>query len=427
MDTKIGCFIHSTNAPIWKDEMLISLIKTIQSNGLLDVLDFLFVSNIGAPLDERKICGMHPKIRVQNYSSDLSLFENVTLKTMHAFSKINPDHRLLYLHTKGVSHEKNSADIKGILSWNRYALCCVVEQYNACLQLLSVYDTIGCQFTNDYENPPHYSGNFWWATSKYISSLPVDVLKQKYDAEFWLMRNKPLFYNIFNLSYMYENDWCTSGYTSLVPYQMKSKIVYCKLEPSEIGLSDQLYSLVNCLIIANSFDCLTMVIVYGKSDDSDVLDYKQMNAFLEPYNVVLFSKDQVKLDICSVHFGLYDKKIVDVTHVVKERFFSCDNNQLIIPRGTNFNTFCEDPCSNEKKLIYVCYTLNGIEYKSVFDETIVRDMRPIQLDFKNYTHVGSNYSPDVWYLFTSIDKFPQKTPMFNLFLKNLKKHTIQDI
>lgn len=423
--SKIGCFIHSTNMAIWNDEMLISLILNIEGNGLLDALDFLFISNIGTPLDEQKICGMHPKIRVQNYSSDLSLFENVTLKTMHAFAKLNQDYKLFYMHTKGVSHEKNSEFMKGILSWNRYTLCCLVEQYKACLQLLNTYDTVGCQFTNDDTNTPHYSGNFWWTTSKYISSLSVYDLKLKHDAEFWLMRNKPLFYNVLSLYHMYQNDWLYINYKHLISSRMKSNIVYCKFGSSGIGLFNQLYSLVNSMIIADSDRHTTIIVdsfltdihtnIY--CDSAEVIDYQEMRDFLSPYNISLINKQQVLLGISSVQFGLYGKKIVDVTQVVKEKFFH--NNQLVIPRGTDFNTYCDDPCRGERKMIYVSYTLNDREFKFVFDETIVRDCRPLLLDFKDYTHVGTNYNPDVWLSLTSIDQFPQHRSLFNHFLKNI--------
>lgn len=425
--SKIGCFIHSTNMAIWKDEMLTSLIQNIQSNRLLEELDFLFISNIGDPLDEQKICGMHPKIRVQNVSSDLGLFENVTLKTMHAFSKIYPDHKLLYLHTKGVSYEKNHVFVKGILSWNQYALHCLVEQYKTCLHLLNTYDTVGCQFTKDDTNPPHYSGNFWWATSKYISSLSVYNLKQKYDAEFWLMQRKPLFYNIFSLNHMYENVWSYDGYKQLIPQRMKSNIVYCKLGFSGLGLFNQLYSLVNSMIVANSSETHTVVIVDSFLTDiqsniycepDEVLDFDQMNSFLRPYNISIINKWRVQIEIVSVHFGLYDKNIVDITKIVKEQFFHGEN-QLIFPKGTDFNSFCVDPCCGEHKLIYVNYLLNGHEFQSVFDETVIRDRRTMILDFKYYSHVENNYYSDVWYTMISIKDFPQHRSLFDCFLKNI--------
>jgi hypothetical protein len=424
---KVGCFIHSTNMPIWKDEILISLIHSLQLSGLLDALDFLFISNIGAPLDEKKICGMHPKIRVQHNSSDLNLFENVTIKTLHAFSRMNPDYKLLYLHTKGVSHEKNGIYTKGILSWNKYVLYCLSDQYKACLKLLNVYDTVGSQYTNDETNPPHYSGNFWWATSKYISSLSVHDLKLKYDAEFWLMRNNPTFYNIFSLHGMYENVWDYSGYSHFIPQRMKSKIVYCKFSTYGTGLFNQLYSLVNSMIIAaETTETHTIVIVESFltdihsnnfCDSAEILHYDQMNEFLRPYNISIINKAKVKINISTVYFGLYEKRITNITDIVKTKFFH--DNQLIIPRGTDFNIYCEDPCRGERKLIYVNYTLNGHEFSSVFDEGVVREIRSAHLDFKDYTHVSRNYYSDVWYSFIGIGKFPQHRTLCNTFLKNI--------
>jgi hypothetical protein len=146
-----------------------------------------------------------------------------------------------------------------------------------------------------------------------------------------------------------------------------------------------------------------------------------MNHFLLPYNISIVNAQRVKLNLVSAFFGLSGKRIVNITNVVKETFVH-DNTRLTIPLGTDFNTLAEDPCPGERKLIYVNYTLNGHEFQSVFDETVIRDFRPSILDFKDYSHVDRTYCPDVWHSLTSIDQFPQHRSLFNTFLKEIAFH-----
>ena len=43
----------------------------------------------------------------------------------------------------------------------------------------------------------HYSGNFWWATTDYLATLP-DCINQKAEAEFWLHRGNPKYQVLHN-------------------------------------------------------------------------------------------------------------------------------------------------------------------------------------------------------------------------------------
>ena len=63
-----------------------------------------------------------------------------------------------------------------------------VDQHTTCDKLLKSYDVIGC----NYHVLPnaHFSGNFWWATSKYIKSLTKIKSNIRHDAEWWILSNK---------------------------------------------------------------------------------------------------------------------------------------------------------------------------------------------------------------------------------------------
>jgi hypothetical protein len=91
----------------------------------------------------------------------------------------------------------------------------LVEEYKNCISILDEkYDTVGCDYSIDldqrifngyhpYPPPPHYSGNFWWANSNYLKTLPKLCIQppERNAPEFWLFQNNPNFYNL-HLSHM---------------------------------------------------------------------------------------------------------------------------------------------------------------------------------------------------------------------------------
>lgn len=217
MDSKAVCFLHSSNLDLRKIEILDYLIAYIQSSGLLDHLEYIFINNIGAEIptnhyDNRKII-------VMNYSSNTDLFENCTLRQMYFFSQYHPDYKILYLHTKGVGYRVSDPFFIGVRDWVDFMLYCLVDSYTGCLEMLDYTDVVGVNYRNRmfYENPDHFSGNFWWANSNYIKTNSVYKLTNKYDAEFWLFQNQPTFVNIHTCPYgHYENAYPRDNYTTTV-------------------------------------------------------------------------------------------------------------------------------------------------------------------------------------------------------------------
>ena len=47
----------------------------------------------------------------------------------------------------------------------------IIRRYDMCISTLDMgYDCCGCNW--DELPQPHFSGNFWWATSSHIKNLP---------------------------------------------------------------------------------------------------------------------------------------------------------------------------------------------------------------------------------------------------------------
>lgn len=243
-DTNIVCFLHSCNLSIWGTEILDDMVSHLKRCGLMDSLKYLFINNVGSKLDANIYSSIDPKIIVTNYCADSNIFENCTLRQLYLFSQFNPDYKILYLHTKGVSYPKNHEFVPGILDWSRFMLYCLTDKYRECLEILDYVDTVGCNYRTGVNccNPSHFSGNFWWATSNYIRTTSVYELTLKHDAEFWLFRGDPSFVNIHTCPYgNYENTYKIDQYADIVSMKLKYIISNLKSQVTILYGTDGFY------------------------------------------------------------------------------------------------------------------------------------------------------------------------------------------
>jgi len=113
-----------------------------------------------------------------------NLFEGQTLKEIQTYSKIN-DGYVLYLHSKGMLHAVNSYQTAPTTDWRHYMNYWCVERWQDCIKKLEE-DQVDLVSTNWSRDPyPHFKGNFWWADTNYIKTLP-NVLNRSlyYDEKF---------------------------------------------------------------------------------------------------------------------------------------------------------------------------------------------------------------------------------------------------
>lgn len=173
------CFLHSCYTDTL--DVLNRLINLITNTKLLDKLDYVFVINIG-----NRITYDHEKIKIINYSSNITLFEKPTINLLCNFSKymdsIDNECNILYLHTKG-THSKGQQ----IEDWKDLMLYFLVEKWEYCINYLKGYTSIG---VNYLPNPsPHYSGNFWWSKTSYVKNKNLVLSDARHDCE-WYILNK---------------------------------------------------------------------------------------------------------------------------------------------------------------------------------------------------------------------------------------------
>ncbi len=183
---KAVCFIHSCHLPnsaagTEKLDLILDAVLKVKE------LEVITINNIGLRLDHAKYEAMDPRIIVVHCSDNPLEFELPTLRLMHEFSLNSPNTKILYVHTKGISYPKGDSRYEPGLDWINYMLYFLCEKSETCLKLLDTHDVVGCNFS---ELPkPHFSGNFWWTTAKYLKGLDTGLLTDKMSAEWWLLSN----------------------------------------------------------------------------------------------------------------------------------------------------------------------------------------------------------------------------------------------
>jgi len=191
---KIFCVIHSCTLQTTGTNVLDYIVEVINKTGFIDVVDNVFINNIGLPIENKY---QNNKYIVTNYSENTQLFEYPSLNNVKTIALNNPDSNILYLHTKGISHT-NKNRLNYIADWTNMMLYFLVEKHSECINKLNEgYDTVGCNYsykTSIY--PTHFSGNFWWSKSTYINKLHLldENNVEKPYSEFWLFTENPSYY-----------------------------------------------------------------------------------------------------------------------------------------------------------------------------------------------------------------------------------------
>jgi hypothetical protein len=157
------------------------------------------------------------------------------------------------------------------------------------------------------------------------------------------------------------------------------------------GFTNQLFSLITSILIAYYNKNKVVVIDYFSNDFSknsyscisQILDLKKINFFLkEKYDLIIVDKYDVNFELNQIFYGTLDNNI-EITDIIKKMFFK--NGNLIIPKSTDFNLICGDPCVGVKKHIFLKYIINGFLIEELHEENLLND---VIIDFfnTNYQH-----------------------------------------
>jgi len=173
---------HALN--ILEDQM-----SALQSSGLAKASAFTFIGCNGFESDLVPILMHAPgDCTVKHFPKGQS--EIPTMDSMRQWCKINPGYNVFYHHIKGVSHGPTDPYKK----WRQCMERVCVHQWRQCVMALEDgFDSCGAHWLTPEHNGlvtiPMWGGNFWWATSDFVATLPEfheDTHENRFEAESWI-------------------------------------------------------------------------------------------------------------------------------------------------------------------------------------------------------------------------------------------------
>lgn len=122
--------------------------------------------------------------------------ERPTINFLHQWSKQHPGWAVCYHHMKGASLH---GDVYG--KWRRCMERAVIWNWASCYaDICAGIQTVGAHWIDPQKNPiggttGYWGGNFWWAKSDFLSTLPAlpnhpDTNGKCYWAELWIGGNR---------------------------------------------------------------------------------------------------------------------------------------------------------------------------------------------------------------------------------------------
>lgn len=210
----IGQFGESDNwISMYNDQ-----IDALKESGLYDATQFieLFVKG-QSPVSIENI---YDKVNNITYMGDLEEDRSTNRKLYRAyvqimqriwaFSNANPEYKVLFFHSIGVSHSDDGIH-KRSAEFRKYFEKLVIHHWKECVEILDHYDCAGPEYIPNATfrggeiqfAAPHYQGFFWWANANYLKQLDPcyfyqNVSWQPYLCELWIGSGNPKAYCFYN-------------------------------------------------------------------------------------------------------------------------------------------------------------------------------------------------------------------------------------
>jgi len=196
MDIYFHCYCFGSYASV-----LYNKYKKINNSELLKNIDnfYVIVSNTQERHKDflQQFSTLSNKIKIINLSNPVFNDESDTLNfILQKSNDSSTNRRILYLHTKGVTRSHQLVK-KNVDAWVEYLDLYNIHKWKECVDALDTHDVAGGLYESS--NPKHFSGNFWWANTNYIKTLP-EITEKNYKlfnrGEFWILSNTDKIYPV---------------------------------------------------------------------------------------------------------------------------------------------------------------------------------------------------------------------------------------
>lgn len=131
-----------------------------------------------------------------------NIYEGSTLATLHKYCQSVQDEYIVYYHTKGSSNISPEAKL-----WRQLLDEIMINQWQMRYHDIQGYDAIGVEDSGPLNI---FSGNYFWAKSNYIATLPcpLENFTDRYSFEAWLFLNNPQTKTVFSANHKdFYNDY----------------------------------------------------------------------------------------------------------------------------------------------------------------------------------------------------------------------------
>ncbi len=187
LNRKIYGYWHIYAVNHWQEVVKEQLAELIKS-GLYDASDMIYVGCSGDFDKIKSLLCNHGKFEFLDCGAG-DHYEFPTLYILEINARTQQPFYCYYIHAKGVSHKTEPRKTESYW-FRKYLQHYVIGRWNDCLQAIKDgCDTAGAQWVGEGEFNRHYRGNFWWADSEYIKTLPsISTLDttNRFLAEFWI-------------------------------------------------------------------------------------------------------------------------------------------------------------------------------------------------------------------------------------------------
>lgn len=196
MDIYFHCYCFGSYASI-----LYNKYKKINNSELLKNIDnfYVIVSNTQERHKDflQQFSTLSNKIKIINLPNPVFNDESDTLNfILQKSNDSSTNRRILYLHTKGVTHSHQLVK-KNVDAWVEYLDLYNIHKWKECVDALDTHDVAGGLYESS--SSKHFSGNFWWANTNYIKTLP-EITEKNYKlfnrGEFWILSNTDKIYPV---------------------------------------------------------------------------------------------------------------------------------------------------------------------------------------------------------------------------------------
>jgi hypothetical protein len=200
----IKFYLHTPELPGW-DYVFADMVEKMATSGLIDAADEINLC-LNGNLDTMMpvitpLLEISPKFVPRHVSADASRWEwpSVNAIKTDCDGDDGKNHYIGYAHLKGLT--RGNVEDPIAKDWRDYLVYWTIERWKTNVDRLS--EGYAGSGVNWFDKPfPHFSGNFWWASSKYLRSLntlqdpatfspqQVSTLVKTFAGEFEQLTNK---------------------------------------------------------------------------------------------------------------------------------------------------------------------------------------------------------------------------------------------